>query len=523
MVKQITEQQIYGKMLKYQTDPVGFAKDIRGLKAAHIWDKMREMLEAIAKHNRIAIRAGHSVSKTFTLGNVVVPWFKMCFQPSTIITTAPSDLQVKNQLWREIHAGVSGSKYPLGGRLTSQFWDCVPSAEDMKRLKPETRALFEKNVAFGFSTSPDSSVEHATKIAGWHNKWFMVIMDEACGILPQIWTTVMESLMINERCKVVAIGNPTDPECDFAKACFSSDPEKDEGDVGYMSDEEWWVVTISAMHTPNYKTGKDLIPGLAGRDYVERMRKKHGFDSDRFRMRVRGLFPKFKEGTYYGHCLSKARKDGRIGAYPHDETLPVHTFSDFGDIWTGTIFVQFVQGMIRWIDDYWDPDGLGLPTWCAALTAKGYSYGSHYAGHDLVGSNAKAFQTGKTTRDVAAALGYDIQPVLGNQECSFQDGIRAVQVMFNSVQINEEKCPTVLRAMSGYGKKKNFGASTEEQTTYHDQPAKTWHRHLADAVRHLGIANRFMQIGDSYHGDLTSYSQLYSGRNSKPSDPMDYI
>ena len=47
---------------------------------------------------------------------------------------------------------------------------------------------------------------------------------------------------------------------------------------------------------------------------------------------------------------------------------------------------------------------------------------------------------------------------------------------------------------------------------------------MADALRHLGIANRFMQIGDSYHGDLSSYSQLYSGRNkNKPSDPMDYI
>jgi hypothetical protein len=118
--------------------------------------------------------------KTFSLGRVIVPWYKMCFQPSTVVTTAPSDNLVKNQLWREIHAAFSGAKVPLGGKMNTLEWNVKPSQEVLDNLPPEAREQWEKNFAIGFSTSPDSSAEHATKMQGWHNEHVLVVIDEAC-------------------------------------------------------------------------------------------------------------------------------------------------------------------------------------------------------------------------------------------------------------------------------------------------------------------------------------------------------
>lgn len=483
-------------MLEFRKDPIGFGTQVLSLKPEHIWHKMVELAEGIRDHQFVAVRAGHSVSKTFSLGRIVVPWFKTCFQPSTVVTTAPSDNQIRNQLWREIHAAYSSAKVPLGGKMNTLLWDVRPCDEVLAKIRPEDRELWEKNFAIGFTTRPDTSAEHTTKMQGWHNEWVLVVIDEACGILPQIWRTIMESLAIDEQCKVVASGNPTDPECEFAKACHSSDPAKNESNEPYMSDAGWYVITISGMDTPNYQQNARVIPGLASRQYVERIIAKYGADGDGTRYRVKGLFPTFKEGTYYGRLLASARKEGRVGKYPHETTAKVYTFSDFGDMYTATIFAQFIKGRIRIIDDYWDSEGQGLPAWAKALSCKNYIYGGHFGGPDFNTSNNRSFQTGRTTKDVAANLGFNIEPVVAH---SFDDGIEAVRGIFPILEVNDA-CSTFLMAAGGYGKTKNQALSTEDQVVYHDDPAKTWHRHMADAVRHLAMRYRYGEIGGEVLG-----------------------
>jgi len=486
----------YERMLAYRQNPVGFITEVLSLPREYVWRKMVEMLNSIRDRQFTAVRASHSVSKTFTLGRAIVA-FKTCFQPSTVITTAPSDNQVRNQLWREIHAAYAGAQVPLGGKMTSLQWDVKPSKDVLETLEPAARELWEKNFAIGFSTSPDSAAEHATKMQGWHNDWILIAIDEACGILPQIWRTMMEGLVIDERCKVIAIGNPTDPECDFAKACYSSDVEKNEGNATYTSDEGWNVITISAMDTPNYKQNRRVIPGLAGRGYVERIVKKYGPNGDGTRMRVLGLFPTHKEGTYYGAKLATAKKEKRIGNFPWDDSAPVYTFNDTGDVWTGVVFIQFLRGRIRVIDDYFDNEGLGIPNWAKVLQTKPYVYGGHFAGPELKWGTSGKFQTGKTTLDLAAELGFDLQAC---PEHSFDDRIEAGRSAFGLLEINRDKCVTFIKAMAGYGKKKNMALSTDEVTVYHDMVAKTWHRHMADAYGHMAIVYRYGEIGGEQLG-----------------------
>ena len=90
---QMTEDQqleaIYEQFIGYQVDPVGFYVNVLGIPEAHIWSGMRKVAESVAKHQLTAVPAGHSVSKTYGAGRSAV-WFKTCFQPSTVVTTAPS-------------------------------------------------------------------------------------------------------------------------------------------------------------------------------------------------------------------------------------------------------------------------------------------------------------------------------------------------------------------------------------------------------------------------------------------------
>ena len=500
---------INGSLRSYRDDPVSFLCNVLGLPQKHIWSKMREVCESVRDHQITLVRACHSVSKTYTSGRIV-PWFKTCYQPSTVITTAPSDNQVKNQLWREIHSAYAGSRIPLGGKMTTLQWDVKPQPAVLDMLKPEQREKWEKNFAIGFSTSPDSATEHATKMQGWHNEWLLVLIDEACGIMPQIWRTVMEGLIIDEQCKLLAIGNPTDPECEFARACHSSDPELQEGSKTYTSDTGCNVITIAAYDTPNYKQGKRVIPGLAGRDYVKRIVAKYGEDGDGTRIRVKGLFPTRKEGTYYGFQVAKAKRDGRIGEYPYDDSAPVYSFSDFGDMYTATLFVQFIRDRIRIIDDFWDNEGLGMPHWCNMCQAKPYTYGGHFVGPEMAYGTAGRNQTGTATMDIAAGLGFHLQPV---ERHTLDNGIEAGRSIWKLVTVNKPHCQTTVKALARYGKRKNQSLSTDEETVYHDQPAKTWHRHMADAFRHLAMAYRYERIGDcriGYPGAIPEPSQYES-------------
>lgn len=498
MVASNQEKQFTKKMIAYQANPVGFCTEVLSVKPEHMWFKMVDILESVRDHQLTAIRACHFVSKTYTMGRVV-PWFKTCFLPSTIITTAPSDNQVKNQLWREIRAAYSGSQIPLGGKMTSLMWDLKPCEDLLNQLSLEVREMFEKNFAMGFSTRADTAAEHATRMHGFHNKWFMALADEACGIIPQIWRTIIEGLINDERCKFVAIGNPTDPECEFAKACYSSDPDKQNGKETYTSDEGWNVITIDARDNPNYKARRIVIPGLASYEWVQRIIKKYGEDGDGTRIRVKGLFPQYKEGTYYGFKLASARKEKRIAnEFRHSTNHKVWTASDTGDWWTATIFFQLINHRIRIIDCYYDNQGLGQPGWAKVLNSKPYVYGKeHYTGWEHKYGKAGRYQTGMATKDLAAQLGYNIVPVV---EHDFNDGIEAVRSIWEILDINSLLCQTFIQAAAGYGKKKNEALSQEDKPAYHKQPKDTWHKHMMDALRHLAYQYRYGKIGGKHMG-----------------------
>ena len=82
------------KILEWKNDPILFFIEALGLDPEMIWFKMRELAEAVKDHKRVAVKAGHSVSKTYSMARIAL-WYLYTHYPSTIITTAPTHSQVE--------------------------------------------------------------------------------------------------------------------------------------------------------------------------------------------------------------------------------------------------------------------------------------------------------------------------------------------------------------------------------------------------------------------------------------------
>ena len=256
-------------MGRIEADPVFFAREILG---GDLWDLQVEIIEAIRDYPRVAVKACSSSGKSFD-ASVVVLWFLLTFRPSTVISTAPTLRQVKDILWREIHARYHSSRVPIGGTLLTTELEFDEAT---------------KWFALGLTT------KEKERFQGFHNTHVLVVADEASGIPEEIFDAI-ENPLSSGFTRFLMIGNPTQPEGSFKEAF--DDPDR------------YHLITISAFDTPNFThfgiTLDDIIadtwrekideplprPYLIGPEWVADRWKKWGPDSSLWTCYVMGNFP----------------------------------------------------------------------------------------------------------------------------------------------------------------------------------------------------------------------------------------
>jgi hypothetical protein len=205
----------------HERSPTAWMEDTLGVTTLE--DYQDRMGDDIVKYDRVAIRAAHSLGKTYYMARIAL-WFLNSFDESIVITTAPTHRQVKALLWGELRDAYNKSKTPLGGKLL-----------DME-LKYN-----EKHYAMGFSTQAKAATsstgeQEGSSFQGFHSKYVLIIFDEATGISPDIWTMAEGLLTSGVMVKFVAIANPTTKSCSFFK-CFS--------------DPSWHKIKINCFDSPN--------------------------------------------------------------------------------------------------------------------------------------------------------------------------------------------------------------------------------------------------------------------------------
>lgn len=183
------------------------------------------------------------------------------------------------------------------------------------------------------------------------------------------------------------------------------------------------------------------------------------------------------QGAYYAKQMAIAESEGRITKIPYEQNFPVHTFWDLGvgdatSIW----FMQEIHNELRFID-YYEASGEGLPHYANVLNQRGYTYGRHYAPHDI---EVRELGTGISRLETARNLGikFDIAPKLG-----IDDGINAARMIFNRCWFEKDKCLLGIQALRNYRKEYDEKRRQFKSMPYHD-----WSSHAADAFRYFAVS-----------------------------------
>lgn len=184
-------------------------------------------------------------------------------------------------------------------------------------------------------------------------------------------------------------------------------------------------------------------------------------------------------GAYYAKELQAADAEGRITSVPWEPILPVHTAWDLGMAdSTSIVFWQQTRGGEIRIIDYYEASGHGLDHYAKALRERPYTYGKHYAPHDI---RVRELGTGKSRLEVAESLGirFDLAPQL-----SIEDGIGAVRMMIPKCYFDKTKTNTMLEAMRLYQEKRDIKRNISLG------PLHDWTSHAADCVRYMAVSQR---------------------------------
>lgn len=244
------------------------------------WSKQVEIIEAVERYPMVAVASCHGAGKTRTAAMIAVAWLHTR-QPSVVLTTAPSDRQVRHILWREINAIYRRSKVPLLGRPLQTRIEIAPD-----------------HYGIGFSSEKPGkdSNEDSTGWQGFHGENILLIPDESAAIDEVIFDG-LDAVMSAGDTHALLIGNPTSTSGTFNGAF-------------YRQRKFWHCIKISAEDTPNFAEGRSVdepdlvqfrIPDHLPRPYLTRPAwanqqiEKRGLHSPYVQARVFANFP--TEGT----------------------------------------------------------------------------------------------------------------------------------------------------------------------------------------------------------------------------------
>ena len=189
-----------------------------------LWSKQEDVLDAVMRERRVAVKSGNGLGKDFTAA-VAVLWYLHCHDPAIVLSTAPTFRQVRHVLWRLIRRLYRGARVALGGTMLDTRWD-----------------LAHDRYALGLSA------DGADQFQGFHCDNVLVVVDEAEGVEEEIYEAV-DSVMTSQNPTLLLIGNPTSTSGAFHRAFH------EESGI-------YHPITISALDSPNVKGQRIEIAGL---------------------------------------------------------------------------------------------------------------------------------------------------------------------------------------------------------------------------------------------------------------------
>lgn len=265
-------------------EPDTFLADAEGPNEWQTWvlSLIRDGLLDVNQAIQIAVASGHGIGKS-ALVAWIIKWACDTFPDTRGVVTANTETQLKTKTWAELgkwhNLSITRDHFIL---TATAYFSKDPSRERTWRI--DMIPWSEKN--------PEA-------FAGLHNKGkrLLLIMDEASAILDMIWETA-EGAMTDADTEIIwaAFGNPTRNIGRF-KECFP----------GGQFAKYWQSRQIDSRTVP--QTNKTQI---------SRWEESYGEDSDFFRIRVKGQFPRMGEMEFFSSDDVEAASTREVAIHHSD-------------------------------------------------------------------------------------------------------------------------------------------------------------------------------------------------------------
>jgi len=234
-------------------DPTLFVEKILGV-TPDPWQQ--QVMEAVARGDRgVSIRSGHGVGKTACLSWMALWWITVHWDAKCVIS-APTSAQLHDAFLPEMKAWLKESP----PEFQAMF--------NVKQDRIELEAAPERQII----TARTSRAETPDALQGIHAGHVLLIVDEASGVPEQVYEAAAGS-MSSEHAVMVLCGNPV-------------------RNTGYFYDtfgklaDRWTNFHVSCIDS-----------GRVSEEYVEECRMRYGEESNTFRIRVLGDFPRGDDDT----------------------------------------------------------------------------------------------------------------------------------------------------------------------------------------------------------------------------------
>lgn len=198
---------------------------------------------------RVAVASGHGIGKTALIA-WIIQWFMSTREFPQIVVTASTQTQLSTKTWREV------AKWHR--LMLNRHWFVWTATKFYHAQYPET----------WFASAIPWSESNADAFAGTHEKYVLIIYDEANAVADIIWETT-EGALTTPSAIWVAFGNYTKNTGRF-NDCFA----------GRMR-ERWIRFQIDSRNAKK-----------ANQSQIQQWIDDYGEDSDFVRIRVRGVAPR---------------------------------------------------------------------------------------------------------------------------------------------------------------------------------------------------------------------------------------
>lgn len=231
-------------ILYYAGEPVDFVQDIIRAKPD---DQQKAMLRSVAENPFTSVRSGHGVGKSAVQAWMIIWW--LCTRPfPKVPCTAPTQHQLFDILWAEVSKWLRNN--PVLG--SSLIWT---SEKVYMRGHPEEWFAVART-----ASKPDA-------LQGFHAEHLLYIIDEASGVDDKVFEPILGALS-TQGARLFMAGNPTKLTGFFYDSHHKNRAE------------------YSTLHID----GRDSA--RVDKAFIENITRMFGEDSDVFRVRVAGDFPK---------------------------------------------------------------------------------------------------------------------------------------------------------------------------------------------------------------------------------------